>query len=175
MQEIGWVLENEILWVKSIAIDEVTTGHFKPINSPRFLSQTHEFVFHLTKTGDLPIDRLAIGVPYMDKSNLKRWKGVANDLRCAGNSWFIPYETSQESRKSKLHPATFPSELPRKCLLLAGVTPGCTVLDPFCGTGTTLVVAEALGARAVGIDLSRTFLEVTASRLGISPDTIQSI
>lgn len=171
MLDLGWTLQNEIVWVKSIAIGEDTTGHFKPINSPRFVSQTHEFIWHLTKDTNRPLDRLAIGVPYKDKSNLKRWKGVARDSRCPGNSWFMPYPTSQESRKAKLHPATFPPELPKRCLLLAGCGAGTTVLDPFCGTGTTLVVAQEFGAKAVGIDLCREFLEITANRLQVDPTT----
>lgn len=171
MLDLGWILQNEFVWIKSIAIDQNTRGHFKPINSPRFVSQTHEFVWHLTKTGDLPIDRLAVGVPYKDKSNIKRWAGKA-DLRCPGNSWFIPYPTSQESRKGKLHPATFPPALPHQCLLLAGCNDTKTALDPFCGSGTTLVVADQMGANTVGIDLCRDYLEATADRLGVHPSSI---
>ena len=141
MLDMGWVLQNAITWIKSIAIGLETTGHFKPINSKRFVSQTNEHIFHLTKDGCRPLQRLAIGVPYKDKSNLKRFKGAADDLRCPGNSWFIPYPTSQATRSGKLHPATFPAQLPANCLLLAGCVPGSKVLDPFCGTGTTLVVA----------------------------------
>jgi len=169
MLDQGWLLQNEIVWVKSIAIGDDTTGHFKPINSPRFVSQTHEFIWHLTKDVARPLDRLAVGVPYKDKTNLKRWKGVSRDLRCPGNSWFVPYPTSQARRADKLHPATFPPELPKRCLLLAGIQPGMRVLDPFCGTGTTLVVAQSLGAELVGIDLCREFLEITAERLGLDP------
>lgn len=177
MLECGWVLQNEVVWVKSVTVDNTSHGHFKPINSPRFVNQTHEYVWHLTKDAKQPVDRLAIGVPYQDKSNLKRWGNDEgrSDLRCVGNTWFIPYPTTQDKRSDKLHPATFPPELPRHCLLLAGCKPGTTVLDPFCGTGTTLVEAERLGATAVGIDLCRDFLEVTARRCGCDPETIQEI
>lgn len=43
--------------------------------------------------GDRPINRLAIGVPHEDKRNLSHWRYVAEDKRCAGNTWHIPYET----------------------------------------------------------------------------------
>jgi site-specific DNA-methyltransferase (adenine-specific) len=48
-------------------------GHFKPINSTRFLNNSHEWVFHFTPDGNTPLDRLAIGAPYTDKTNIKRW------------------------------------------------------------------------------------------------------
>jgi len=67
-----FVLQSRILWVKSIAIGEETLGYFKPINSPRFMTPTNEDVFHFTTSQDAPIDRLGIGVPYEDKSNLNK-------------------------------------------------------------------------------------------------------
>ena len=73
-------LQNTIHWVKSIAIekalagtnanlaDDLAVGHYKPINSRRFLHDCHEFVFHFTNGGQTPIDRQAIGVRYQDRS-----------------------------------------------------------------------------------------------------------
>lgn len=65
-----FVLQNNFNWVKSITIDDVTTGHFKPINSNRFANPTWEHLFHFTKTGSVPCDKLAIGVPYMWDCNI---------------------------------------------------------------------------------------------------------
>ena len=68
-----------------------TFGHFKPINSPRFLNDCHEYVFHFTKSGRVELNRLALGVPYQDKSNIARWSHTrGKDLRCRGNTWFVP-------------------------------------------------------------------------------------
>jgi len=67
-----FVLQNRICWVKSVSINTETFGHFKPISSGRYVTPTHEMVFHLTKTGDVPIDRSAVGVPYKWKSNLDK-------------------------------------------------------------------------------------------------------
>ncbi len=78
-----FVLQNHIIWVKSISVGDDTVGHFKPINSKRFLNQNHESIFHLTLTGDVAIDRLAIGIPFKDKSNISR-RNHAQDKRCAG-------------------------------------------------------------------------------------------
>lgn len=65
-----FVLQNNFTWVKSITINDVTTGHFKPINSDRFANPTWEHLFHFTKTGTVPCDKLAVGVPYMWDCNI---------------------------------------------------------------------------------------------------------
>jgi site-specific DNA-methyltransferase (adenine-specific) len=102
----GFFLQNTIHWIKSIAVEDrkgdlKSHGHFKPINSKRFLNDCHEWVFHFTKTGRVELDRLAIGVPYQDKSNIARWSHTSgSDLRCRGNTWFIPYETIQSREKN---------------------------------------------------------------------------
>jgi len=64
-----FTLQNNFVWVKSISIDDVTTGHFKPINSGRFSNPTWEHLFHFTKNGNVKCDKLSVGVPYMYDSN----------------------------------------------------------------------------------------------------------
>src|SRR5207302_352245 len=118
-------LQNTIHWIKSVSIDAGTEtrsyGHFKPINSVRFLNDCHEYVFHFTLYGKTSLDRLAIGVPYTDKSNINRWSHTGtNDRRCRGNVWFIPYKTIQQRAEQRPHPATFPTELAVKCIRLHG-------------------------------------------------------
>src|SRR5439155_8892861 len=114
-------LQNTILWIKSISIERdletLSYGHFKPINSSRFLNECHEYVFHFTLSGSVPLDRIAIGVPYADKTNIARWSHTGGqDKRCRGNTWFIPYKTIRRRAKERPHPATFPTELAAKCV-----------------------------------------------------------
>ena len=59
-----WILQNHINWVKSIHVNGKTSGHFKPINSKRFVCPTWEHLFHFTKDGNVEIDRLSVGVQY---------------------------------------------------------------------------------------------------------------
>lgn len=54
-------LQNNFTWVKHILVDGKTRGIYKPISSHRYASATTESIFHFTKTGDVPVDRLAIG------------------------------------------------------------------------------------------------------------------
>ncbi len=156
-------LQNQIVWVKSVSVGEDTFGHFKPINSARFLNNNHEAIFHFTKSGRTAIDRLAVGVPFKHKSNIARW-GHARDRRCAGNVWFLPYKTVQSRTEKFDHPAGFPVSLPERCIMLHGKA-DALVLDPFMGTGTTLLAAEQLGCSGIGVDVDRTYVERAARRL----------
>ncbi len=175
-------LQNTIHWIKSITLDgdeeeeTVSRGHFKPINSERFLNDCHEYIFHFTKNGNTPIDRLAIGVPYADKSNIARWahtRDEARDRRCRGNTWFIPYKTIRDRNAERPHPATFPHELVENCILLHGKANQITVLDPFLGIGSAAVSAKELGVRRfIGFDVDESYLKVAAERTGA---TIQKL
>ena len=159
-------LQNLIHWVKSIAIDErgLAVGHYKPINSERFLNDCHEFIFHFTPTGRTRLDRRAIGVPYQDKSNVTRWEAASADLRCRGNAWFIPYETIQSRDQDRPHPATFPPKVPDMCVRLHGLGRSGLVLDPFLGLGSTAVACAGLGTSFIGIDLDRHYLREAVDR-----------
>jgi len=151
-----FVLQNQIIWVKSIHVGRRTYGHFKPINSHRYLNGTHEPVFHFTKSGSVPLDRLAVGVPYTDESNVRRWSHGA-DLHCNGNTWFIPYPTK---RCSLPHPATFPVELPERCILLHGVDRCRLVVDPFGGLGSTTRAAIRCGVNSLSIEMDEEYHRV---------------
>jgi len=62
------------------------------------------------------------------------------------------------------HPAVMPVELAARAIRLS-TWPGETVLDPFAGTGTTLVAARLLGRRAIGVEVSERYCELAAKRL----------
>jgi site-specific DNA-methyltransferase (adenine-specific) len=176
-------LQNTIHWIKSIAIekslagtrstltDDIAVGHYKPINSRRFLHDCHEFVFHFTANGQTPIDRQAIGVRYQDRSNIGRWQAAASGVRCRGNTWFIPYETIQSRAKDRPHPATFPPKLPEMCLRMNGLERTRLVADPFLGLGSTAVACAQLGLSFIGIEMDEGYLleAIERTRAALSP------
>ncbi len=161
------VLQNVIHWIKSIYIENssygeelsLNVGHFKPLNSNRFINDAHEYIFHFTRTGRVPLDRLAIGVPYKDSSNIIRWKSAANGIRCRGNNWYIPYRTIQRRAKDRPHPASYPPELAEMCLKLHGMDRVELVLDPFLGIGNTAIACARLGLTMVGFEIDETYLK----------------
>jgi site-specific DNA-methyltransferase (adenine-specific) len=169
-------LQNTIHWVKSVAIDrdaagtaagvdrDLALGHYKPINSARFVNDCHEFVFHFTRSGHVPLDRLALGVPYQDRSNVTRWRAAGSGKRCRGNVWFLPYETIQSRDEDRPHPATFPTRLPEFCLRLHGLSRLHVVADPFLGLGSSAVACAALGVDFVGIEMDEHYLREAIDR-----------
>lgn len=162
-----WILQNHINWVKSIHVNDKTSGHFKPINSQRFLCPTWEHLFHFTKTGNVNVDRLAVGVKYEYYEANIRGKNTAEtkpNLRDKGNCWFVPYETINSKDLRGKHPATFPVKLVEDCLKLTGIESGI-VLDPFMGTGTTAVAAVKCGWDYIGYDIDQDYLDFAKSRV----------
>jgi site-specific DNA-methyltransferase (adenine-specific) len=174
-----FVLQNTIHWIKAISIEDETgltnsRGHFKPISSPRYLNDCHEYVFHLTPEGRTPIDRLALGVPYADKSNVARWSHTeGKDRRCRGNTWFVPYETIQRRAKERPHPATFPVQLAEWCIKLHGIARVETMLDPFLGIGNSAVAAKHCGVKNfIGFEIDEGYLSEAKRRLGGSSPAV---
>jgi site-specific DNA-methyltransferase (adenine-specific) len=170
-------LQNTIHWIKSIAIDrdaaganagltkDLNIGHYKPINSERFLNDCQEFIFHFTPEARTPLDRTAIGVRYQDQSNVSRWRAAARNRRCRGNTWFIPYETIQSRDKDRPHPATFPPRVPEYCVRLHGLKRTRVLMDPFLGLGSSALAALALRTEFIGIEIDEHYLSEAVARV----------
>jgi site-specific DNA-methyltransferase (adenine-specific) len=173
----SFVLQNVISWVKSIAVEkedvgdcpriagDVAVGHYKPISSSRFINDCHEFIYQFTKSGRVSVDRLGVGVPYQDKSNIGRWKAATKDRRCRGNTWFIPYSTIHSRARQRPHPSTFPVKLPRMCVMLHGLSRTGLVLDPFAGIGTTATACLQLGVPSIGFEIDADYVGWARDRL----------
>ena len=171
-------LQNTIHWIKSIYIENesygnkvsLNIGHYKPINSNRFLNDNHEYIFHFTKSGNIKLVRLAIGVPYKDVGNINRWKRKTageNSLRCRGNCWYIPYKTIRSRDKERPHPATFPIEIPENCIKLHSITNNneMVVLDPFMDIGATSLASYKLGINCVGFETDTNYFDTNIQLL----------
>jgi site-specific DNA-methyltransferase (adenine-specific) len=167
-------LQNIIHWIKSIYIEnesygkkvQLNVGHYKPINGRRFINDGHEYIFHFTKSGEVPLDRLSIGVPYKDGGNISRWKAGGNGKRCRGNTWYVPYKTIKYRNKDRPHPATFPVELAEKCIQLHGINDDLIVLDPFMGIGHTALACKELGVSCVGFEIDPSYFNTSIRLFG---------
>jgi len=84
-------------------------------------------------------------------------------LKCQLGVWQFSYE-GRDIRDKKVHPATFPIALARKVIDLF-THKGELVLDPFVGSGTTLVAAQDASRNAVGFDLQKKYVGLVESRL----------
>lgn len=107
-------------------------------------------------------------------SNSTKLSGRAKELKDRG-FYFLKYHPKgskpsdvwdilpEDTQKRKLHFAPFPEDI-CKIPILATCPEGGVVLDPFCGTGTSLFVAQNLGRKSIGIDLSLEYLEISYKR-----------
>ena len=91
---------------------------------------------------------------YYDNQAVRERSGA--NLR---NYWMLGPDPSGTS-----HPAPFPKELARRCILL-GSRPGDTILDPFSGSGTTGIAAMELQRKAILIELNDEYCEQCLDRL----------
>ncbi len=187
LQDCGWYLRSDIIWAKPNPMPESVKD--RPTRS-------HEYVFLLTKSERYFYDADAIKEPTTGQAHSRgsginpnaegknessgdrrkdgfneRWRVKQNasfsaavtepvDERNARSVWTIPTQPYPDA-----HFATFPEALPERCIK-AGSRLGDTVLDPFCGSGTTGQVAIRLGRAFIGIELNPTYAQLARQRIG---------
>ncbi len=136
MQDDGWIVRNDNVWHKV---------HPVPDPSRDRCASSHEYVFHFVKKRKYYYNSDAVAVPSNGKS----------DKKTPASVWTIPAKPTK-----KRHSAPFPLELLR-LPILATCPKGGILLDPFCGSGTSLAAILIAGEerKAIGIDLSEDFLQ----------------
>jgi DNA modification methylase len=145
LQADGWILRSKITWIKKNPMPESVKN--RPTNAT-------EEVFMFAKS---PV--------YFYDSNGVREESGAN-LR---NYWVLNSDSSRSG-----HPATFPRELARRCILL-GSREGDTILDPFSGSGTTGIAANELNRKAILIELNPTYADISKERAAAIQPQLQSL
>lgn len=132
----NWVLRSPIIWHRENCLKEPTAKD-RP-------SRSYEFVFMFVKSRKY----------FFNKDNLPE-DNWAEDV------WNI---APRPRIRGSLETAPYPDELVERCLTI-GCAPGGVVLDPFCGSGTTLRVARKLGHPAIGVDLNTEFCTYVRSNI----------
>lgn len=145
LQADGWILRSKITWVKKNAMPESVKN--RPTNAT-------EEVFMFAKSPTY----------FYDPNGVREESGA--NLR---NHWILSPDSSRSG-----HPATFPRELARRCILL-GSREGDTILDPFSGSGTTGIAANELNRKAILIELNPTYAEISKERAASIQPQLQSL
>ena len=161
-QEMGWIVRSRCIWHKLNVMPHPVKD--RPTNDV-------EHIWQLTKSEKYYYDREAVAVPakpeYFSRYNSDFAAKAGTDDAMPNGSTYCPkgkrtVKTTRNLRTvwsfsngqtKDAHFATFNAELPRRCIL-ASTRAGDTVLDPFCGSGTTGLVAVGLERRFVGVDLA---------------------
>lgn len=152
MDELGLIIRAEIIWEKTNAAPE----------SPRSkrVRRNHEHLFHLVPAPRATWKGLGY---YADMTQVP--VSARGGYAVPGSVWSIPTTPLRVPRHLAVsHTAAFPPELPRR-IIGAWCPEGGAVLDPFGGTGTTGMVAKALGRRADLVDLSRDYCRLAQWRV----------
>lgn len=173
LQADGWWVRQDIIWHKPNAMPESVRDR---------CTKAHEYIFLLTKSAHY----------YYDHEAIK--EDVKSDPLAPRNRWdrdqpieAVPPGKTLQHRASRskivshkrnkrsvweiatssfrgVHFATFPPSLVEPCVL-AGSREGDTVLDPFCGAGTTGLVAMAKSRKFIGIELNPDYAELARDRI----------
>ena len=142
LQADGWWVRSEVIWVKPNAYPESVQD--RP-------TLDHETVFLLSKSQNYYYDVQAIRGPN-ERRLRTTWEIATEPQR--------PMDGNQTS-----HPAVMPFELAERCIKITS-RPGDLVLDPFAGSGTTLLAARDLERIWIGIELKSSFVDIIERRIG---------
>ena len=146
MERAGFLLRKPIVWAKGSRQKAVVLSPNMAVGSPANpnFRAVHEVIILGSKEH---YHRLGTGPKGGRRGQLWRYMDWLKDV------WIIPPVRWKLGRRKANYPATFPAEIPTRLILLLS-EPGELVVDPFAGSGTTLKIAQLLGRRAVGFDIS---------------------
>ncbi len=140
LQAAGWYLRSDIIWYKP---------NCQPESVKDRPTQSHEYLFLLTKSQNYYYDHAAVLEPTQDNKTKRNRRTV----------WSINTEPYKEA-----HFAVFPPSLVAPCIQ-AGSPEGGLLLDPFFGSGTVGETALRLNRSCVGIELNPAYAAIAAKRL----------
>jgi len=161
--DLGLLLRGELIWQKGEgASGSCAWGSFRSAANPVLRDISERIIvaskgrFDRAKT---PAQRAANGLPHIST--------VMTDdfLLSTLDVWSMP----TESAKRVGHPAPFPVELPEQLIRLYTFE-NDLVLDPFMGSGSSLVAAARLGRRYIGYDLDPTYVQIARDRVAATLD-----
>ena len=147
-KEIGFKYHSTIIWNEGNISRRTAWGSWLSASAPYVIAPV-ELIVILYKKG-------------WKKTSGSRISDITKDefIKWTNGLWTF----SGESKKKIGHPAPFPIELPKRCIKLFSFT-GDVVLDPFMGSGTTLIAAYQNNRKGIGIEIDKSYCELAKERL----------
>jgi len=143
----GWKYHATVVWNEGNISRRTAWGSWKSASAPHIIA---------------PVETIII----FYKENWKRERQGTSDI--SGDEfkeWVLGiWAFNGESAKRIGHEAPFPRELPKRCIKLLSF-PGDTILDPFSGSGTTMIEAITQGRVALGIEQEKKYCDLTINRI----------
>lgn len=148
VKEVGWKYHSTIIWNEGNISRRTAWGSFMSASAPYVIAPV-ELILILYK---------------------KRWKKISGSrksditkdefMKWTNGVWNF----NGESKKKVGHPAPFPIELPRRCIKLFSFV-GDIILDPFLGSGTTLIASYLNNRKGVGVEIDKKYCDLAIRRL----------
>jgi DNA modification methylase len=160
LRETGWTLQNLIIWKKKTSAVPVSSKYGKQ----------YQVIAYATKGEKARVfNRLRISPPLPANYKFQRENGlyvtdVWDDVRELTSGYFAGNEAIRNKDGGRFHKQQAPLALLLRIILSSSET-GDTVLDPFAGTGTTLVAAHQLNRNSVGVEIDPKNVKMIRSRL----------
>lgn len=169
LREAGWIECDELIWVKPSS---------PPVGHPRRPRRSWERILWFSLDRQPVVNPKAAG-QQSDQIGFGLTQGSAAAMWAGNNAIGKPYvsgvsrtpdfvsvgtggsEANRFMPNGGKHPAMFPSKLAEWMIMLGNGL----VLDPFAGSGTTLLAASGLGRKSVGVEISEEYCEIAAYRL----------
>ena len=145
--EVGWKYHATLIWNENNISRRTAWGSWKSASAPHIIA---------------PVETIIV----LYKGEWKRERPGQNDITAEEfKQWvFGTWTFNGESGKRIGHEAPFPRELPKRCIKLFSFR-GDKVLDPFLGSGTTMIEALLNGREAIGIEKEKKYCELTKQRI----------
>lgn len=146
-KDVGWKYHATIIWNEQNISRRTAWGSWLSASAPYVIA---------------PVE--VILVMYKE-----RWKKIKKGISDITRDEFLEWTNavwnfSGESRKRIGHPAPFPVELPKRCVKLFSYVTD-TVLDPFLGSGTTLLACHQNNRKGIGVDINKEYCKLAVKRL----------
>ena len=149
-RNVGWQYRTTIVWNKQVTGRGRTAwGSWLSASAPAVTATSVEMIAVFHKGDWKRPDKGSSGIRRQDFMN---W---------AHGIWTFPAQTKSGAGG---HPAPFPVELPRRCIQVFSYI-GDTILDPFAGSGSTLIAACATKRKGIGVEIDKEYCDIAVKRL----------
>ena len=148
-KEVGWKYHSTIIWNEGNISRRTAWGSWLSASAPYVIAPVEVIVVLYKKSWKK-----------IDSSHKKSDITKKDFMDWTNGVWVF----NGESKKRIGHPAPFPIELPRRCIKLFTFV-GDIVLDPFLGSGTTLITCVKTGRKGIGVDIDRNYCKLAKGRI----------
>lgn len=146
-KKVGFKYHSTIIWNEGNISRRTAWGSYKSASAPYVIA---------------PVETIIV---FYKKSWKKENRGISDTTKDEFISWTNGLWTfNGESKKRVGHPAPFPLELPKRCIKMFSYV-GDVVLDPFLGSGTTLITSYNLNRKGIGVEIDKKYFKLAIDRI----------